>query len=325
MASPSVSVVIPTYNSASLVTDAVDSVLAQTCPPAEIWVIDDGSVDDTRQRLSRYRDRISYVYQENGGVSSARNRGLLNARGDLVAFLDADDVWHPRKLECQLRVMAEHPTLGLLGTRCFDWPAPGFEELRQHEGDLVHDISWERLVVANCLTTSSIIVRRSVLERVGEFDTDLQGPEDHDLWLRITEVSRSANLGLALTGYRNVAMSLSKQAARMEVGMRRILKKLDRRNAWRHRHLLRQKAHSYVDHSCGFMYGEAGCISRAILRSARSLLSYPLPYGRDEVKTPLERPKRLIGLLFRAVKLLRPANGPDPMAGNTASAGMQPS
>jgi glycosyltransferase involved in cell wall biosynthesis len=320
MTSPTVSVVIPTYNSGRLVTDAVESALSQTAPPTEILVIDDGSVDDTQQRLAAYGDRINYVYQENRGVSAARNRGLLNARGDLIAFLDADDVWHPRKLECQLRVMTSDPALGLLGTRCFDWPAPDFEDMVDAEG-AIQDVSWERLVVGNCLTTSSIVVRHSVLEQVGNFDTNLQGPEDHDLWLRIADVSRSAILCLALTGYRDVATSLSKQAARMEDGMRRILTKLDHKDAWKRRRLLRRKAHSYVDHSCGYMYGEAGCIGRALLRSARSLLSYPFPYRRDEVKTPLERPKRLIRLLIRAMKIKRPANLPEPVAGKAARVG----
>src|SRR6185437_11144924 len=94
-----VSVVIPTYNSGPLVTEAVESVLAQTLPAAEVLVVDDGSTDDTPERLAAYGERIRYLPQANQGVAAARNRGIREATGDLIAFLDADDVWHPRKLE----------------------------------------------------------------------------------------------------------------------------------------------------------------------------------------------------------------------------------
>src|SRR5436305_5180727 len=100
-----VSVVIPTYNCGGLVAEAVGSVLAQSRLPAEIIVVDDGSRDDTRERLAPFGDRIRYVCQANQGVSAARNLGVQHARGEVIAFLDADDIWHPRRLELQLQVM----------------------------------------------------------------------------------------------------------------------------------------------------------------------------------------------------------------------------
>src|SRR5262245_24730960 len=96
-----VSVVIPTFNRAHLITGAIESVLAQTLPPLEIIVVDDGSTDDTPERLAPYLDRIVFLGQENRGVSAARNAGIQAARGNLIAFLDSDDVWHPRKIEIQ--------------------------------------------------------------------------------------------------------------------------------------------------------------------------------------------------------------------------------
>src|SRR5438876_789956 len=125
-----VSVVIPTFNKGCLVAEAVESVLAQTLLPAEIIVVDDGSRDDTRERLAAYRERIQYAFQENRGVSAARNHGVRRATSDLIAFLDSDDVWHPRKLEIQVEALAQNPGLGLLGTASFDWPAPMFPALR---------------------------------------------------------------------------------------------------------------------------------------------------------------------------------------------------
>lgn len=97
-----ISVVIPTYNRAAQVTGAVRSVLAQTLPPAEVLVIDDGSTDGTAAALAPFADRIRYISKPNGGVSAARNRGIMEATGDWIAFLDSDDTWHPSKLEKQL-------------------------------------------------------------------------------------------------------------------------------------------------------------------------------------------------------------------------------
>src|SRR4051812_1301977 len=97
-----VSVIIPTYNSAALLAQAIASVLAQSVLPAEIIVVDDGSTDATEQLVQCHGSRVKYVRQRNQGVSAARNRGVASASGEFIAFLDADDVWHPRKLELQM-------------------------------------------------------------------------------------------------------------------------------------------------------------------------------------------------------------------------------
>src|SRR5262245_48080665 len=111
-----VTAVIPTYNYGRFVTAAVDSALAQTYPHVEIIVADDGSRDDTRARLAAYGDKVRYLYQDNQGVSAARNTAIRAARGDYYAFLDSDDRWHPRKLEVQMRYLARHPEVGLLAS-----------------------------------------------------------------------------------------------------------------------------------------------------------------------------------------------------------------
>jgi glycosyltransferase involved in cell wall biosynthesis len=292
-----VSVVIPSYNSAALVTDAVDSALAQTVAPAEVIIVDDGSTDDTRDRLRRFRAPVRYVHQENQGVAAARNRGLSEAGGQFVAFLDADDVWHPRKLEKQLECMECRPELGLLGTGTLEWPRESFATL-QRAIPAPAVVGLEELVIRNLFITSSVLVRRPVLERVGHFDTALHGPEDFDLWLRIAQVSAVANLPLPLTGYRNVPGSLGKQAVSMETGMHLILKKLQAAGVFRRRRLLHHKAWSYCHYTCAYMYGVAGEHSTAVRRMLKSLLRYPLPYRRREVRIPLARAR----LLLRAVR-----------------------
>src|SRR5207248_11123713 len=115
------------------------------------------------------------------------NLGVQHARGEVIAFLDADDIWHPRKLELQLQVMLRNPRLGLLGTGTFAWPAPSLPGVTRLMPDSVVPVLWRQLVVKNYLATSSVLARREVLEKGGLFDADLQGPEDHDLWLRVAE------------------------------------------------------------------------------------------------------------------------------------------
>jgi len=298
---PTVSVIIPTYNSAALVTAAIESALAQTLPPSEIIVVDDGSTDDTRQRLSTYC--VRYLHQQNQGVAAARNLGLREATGELIAFLDADDIWHPRKLELQIAAIAANPDLVLLGTSVFDWPAEQPSSINR--AGVIKPMSWRKLAVKNHLVTSSIIVCRTALAKTGDFDTALQGPEDHDLWLRLAEMGTVATLDLPLTGYRQVQGSLSRQATTMRAGMRQILRKLDQRNAWAGRRWLRRKAYGYCDYSCAYMAGAAGLPGRAFGDVARSMLWYPLPYAKSEVRFPLARLRMLPMNLARLLRLRR--------------------
>lgn len=297
-----ISVIIPAFNSAALVTQAVDSALAQTLPPNQIIVVDDGSTDDTRARLASYSDRIQYFHQPNRGVASARNTGLAHASGDLIAFLDADDVWHPRKLELQQAALSASPEIILLGSQTFAWPGMPLPVGGENK---LSRIKWHDLAVKNRFVTSSIVAFRATIERAGGFDSALQGPEDHDLWLRIAEEGAVANLEQPLTGYRDIAGSLSRQAPIMRAGMRRILAKLDDRNAWRGRSVLRRRAYGYCEYSCAYMSGAAGMPATALGELARSLLWYPLPYGRAEVRFPLARLRMLPMNLARMLRLRR--------------------
>lgn len=311
MASAEVSVVIPTYNSGPLLVEAVESVLAQAVPAAEILVVDDGSTDDTRRRMAAYAGRVTYLHQDNRGVSAARNRGVAEASGEFVAFLDGDDVWHPRKLELQMAAFAAAPGLGMIGTGCFAWPSPEMPGVDDAPGAVAPTpVPWRRLVVRNAFATSSVVVRRAVLDAVGEFDTALQGPEDFDFWIRMGEVAELARLERPLTGYRMVQGSLSKQAARMRDGLGRILAKLDARGAWGGDRALRRKAYSYVDYTCSYIYREAGQPLTATWAVLRSLARYPWPYRRDEVRMPLARVKLLATSLLRAVRPARDGDTP---------------
>ena len=293
MRSP-VSVIIPSYNSELWVVQAIESALAQTLAPSEIIVVDDGSTDDTCEQLRQYAGRIIYLRQENHGVSAARNRAVRESSGALIAFLDADDVWHPRKLEYQARVLDKYPDVGLLGTGRFDWPTSSYSELSTDDRLPLTIIPWHRLVVRNYLSTSSVLVRREFLEQAGEFDTQLQGPEDRDLWLRIAALTTVANLELPLTGYRFVDGSVSRQANRVHDSMKQMLLTLDSRGVWKRRPWLRHKAYSHVYFTSFQNYREIGDYSSAMRKIIASLAWYPLPFSREEIGAPFARVKGLI-------------------------------
>jgi glycosyltransferase involved in cell wall biosynthesis len=179
-----ISVIIPTYNRATLVLEALESVLCQDMPGMEIIVVDDGSTDDTRQRLTPMTSRIGYVYQERTGVSGARNTGIRLARGQWLAFLDSDDLWLPQKLTRQMQYLAAHPGLRICQT----------EEIWIRQGLRWNPRSYHRKPSGHCfgellqrclVSPSAVILHRSLFEEVGGFDEELPACEDYDLWLRI--------------------------------------------------------------------------------------------------------------------------------------------
>lgn len=182
-----VSVVIPAYNRAATIARAVASALAQDPPPLEVIVVDDGSTDATREVVEAIADpRLRLVSQPNAGVSAARNRGIAEARGGLVAFLDSDDEWLPGKLAAQVaRFRSAGPRLGLVYTGLESLAADGSRTVHRarHKGWIYRDLL-ARNVVTGCGSTA--MASRAALELVGGFDPALAANEDYDLVLRIT-------------------------------------------------------------------------------------------------------------------------------------------
>lgn len=188
---PAVSVVIPAYNAAWCVGKAIDSVLAQDFPDLELIVVDDGSTDDTPAVLEAYGDSIRVVQKSNGGLSSARNAGIDAARGELVAFLDADDWWLPGKLGCQVALMRDQPDLGFSSTAArVEDPGGNFLNIwacAHWEGSFLVHLFRNPADVAG--SGSTVIVRRPLFERTGGFDETLRSLEDIDMWMRLAAVS----------------------------------------------------------------------------------------------------------------------------------------
>ncbi|MEP7313397.1 MAG: glycosyltransferase family A protein [Pseudomonadota bacterium] len=177
----SISCIVPVYNGARFLAEALDSILAQTLPPTEIIVVDDGSTDTTADVAKRYAARVTYVHQANAGPGSARNHGIGLASGDYFAFLDADDLWHPEKLERQLRALEGNPAAGICLTFVQNFWVDELAEERERLRD--HDFSKPVLgYVCQCL-----LARRSVFDLVGGFNESFRIGEDTDWFLRVDQ------------------------------------------------------------------------------------------------------------------------------------------
>ncbi len=191
-----VTVIIPAYNSAQQLPEALDSVIKQTYRDFEIIVVDDGSTDETRELLKDYKNRITYLYQENAGPSKARNTGILVAKGRYVAFLDADDHWLPSKLELQIKLIESDPRLGLVfsdaeyfgGVKPMVgsyWKQRGCYDQMISESGLIQN-AFSTLMKINPIMPSTALLKRNCFEKAGLFDECLRYVEDKDMWLRMS-------------------------------------------------------------------------------------------------------------------------------------------
>jgi glycosyltransferase involved in cell wall biosynthesis len=181
---PLVSVIIPTYNRGWIVRDAIDSVLGQTYADFELIVVDDGSSDRTPQILDAYGDRLRVICQANQGVSAARNRGIGDSSGPLIALLDSDDIWLPKKLAVQVDFFKRNPAALICQTEEI-WIRNG---LRVNPGKRHRKPSgmiFERSLELCLVSPSAVMVQRELFEKVGQFDESLPACEDYDLWLRV--------------------------------------------------------------------------------------------------------------------------------------------
>lgn len=183
--SPLFSVVIPTYNRAQKVLRAVQSVLAQTFEDYDIWVIDDGSTDDTHSVLELVKDgRLNYLFQSNSGVAAARNIGIAHAQSRFIAFLDSDDWWYPTKLERTAQAIHLHPDVGLFYSRIEYVRETGTKLWAPNIRDVRENGYWTLLQEGDFIAMSAAVVRKACFDQVGVFDTTI-GCEDWDMWIRI--------------------------------------------------------------------------------------------------------------------------------------------
>lgn len=225
MSKPLVSAIIPTYNRAHILCDAIESVLAQTYPQIEVIIVDDGSKDDTLARLERYGERIRVISQANAGPAAARNRGIAESRGQLIAFLDSDDIWLPEKTERQVALLerAGKSVPCCLSNIMMKWNSgdrASFDiallKPSAEEGIWlnVDEVLATRFVLFN----QAIMIRREVLERIGVFDESIRYLEDVEFPLRLSLEGPWAFIGTPLVTWReSMTNSVYKDSKRDEL------------------------------------------------------------------------------------------------------------
>ncbi len=182
-----VSVIIPTYNRATVLEEAVESVLNQTFRNFELLIIDDGSTDHTPQIVEKYRDKIKYLFQINKGPAAARNFGIQNSEGNFICFLDSDDRWLKNKLDVQVDLIRSDPDIKICYTDEI-WMRHGVRVNQKHVHRKYSGWIYQKCLPLCIISPSSVMIHREVFDRVGFFDESLIVCEDYDLWLRISRV-----------------------------------------------------------------------------------------------------------------------------------------
>lgn len=179
---PHISVIIPAYNAEATIEACIFSVLNQTIQMHEIIIINDGSTDGTEKKVQHIiennpRITIRQLVTKNGGVSKARNIGIVNSNSDYIAFLDSDDTWLPEKMEKQITVFESHPSAVLVSS------ASTLQKKLSHR---ILQITLKKLLIKNYIVTSSVLIKKTVIEKI-LFNENLKRSEDYNAWLKIAK------------------------------------------------------------------------------------------------------------------------------------------
>ena len=184
---PCVSVILPIYNNAALVPEALESALNQTFQDFEIIAVDDGSTDNSAQVLRSYEPRIRVFQQANGGASSARNLAIREAQGEFIAFLDADDIWELNKLELQVAAFRADEKVGVCYSECVLFDTQKTWDANFGSNPHTSGMIFDAILAKHFISMSSVMIKRSCLDDVGLFDESLIGSEDYNLFLRLAK------------------------------------------------------------------------------------------------------------------------------------------
>ena len=225
---PKFSVVIPAYNQAGFLAQAVESVLAQTFRDFEIIVVDDGSTDDTPAVASGFGEKIRYIRQENRGLAGARNSGLRAAQGEYVGLLDSDDIWLPGYIEQMMKLAEQNPATAVFTcvARCIAADGQSLPQVMGYHPRAQAN-SFELILRSNYIIPSTACLQREKALQIGLFDGTLpSGCEDWDLWLRyLAQGETIHSIPDALVLYRIHGSSLSASTGRMQLSKRKVVEK----------------------------------------------------------------------------------------------------
>jgi glycosyltransferase involved in cell wall biosynthesis len=270
-----VSVVIPNYNYSQYISEAVKSALSQTYKTIEVIVVDDGSTDESLEELGKFGDQIKVIAQTNAGVSAARNAGVQASSGEYIAFLDADDIWEPEKIERQMGAFG-HAGVGIVHVGVTDINEKG-EVLERHldglQGDVADDLlRWERPVILG--GGSGAMVTRKAFEDVGGFDTELMTSADWDFYYRVCRKNEAVFIAEPLLRYRIHGSNMHSNVPRMEREMKHFYTKAFA-NGDPHIQSLKWHAKGNYHRVLAGSYFHAGEYSAFVSHAARSLWYRP--------------------------------------------------
>ena len=274
---PKVSVVVPAYNAEGTLGQTLASVLGQTFEDLEVVVVDDGSSDGTADVARAGGDaRVRLVQVQNGGVARARNRGVAEAQGELIAFLDSDDVWLSEKLESQVEMMGARNEIGVVFTaaRYVDsqmrsiGEIPALDYADYSEALLLYSV----VIAGSC---SSGMVRRTIVDDVGGFDPAFSQSADWDFWLRVSRVTQIAPVAASLVLCRKHTSNMSSDVSLLERDTFAVLKKTFEDPAFVPYQPIRRRVYSNHWLICSGSYLHAGQLGPALRCLARAVQEDP--------------------------------------------------
>lgn len=228
---------MPAYNARPFIEESIRSVVNQDYPNLELIIVDDGSSDGTPELAKQFGSQVTVIRQKNAGPAAARNRGIEAASGELIAFLDADDVWLPGKVSLQVQYLRDHPEVGVVFGRFLRWESqpdgsfsapPSPINLDTPLALVPEQSGWvyTALLFDNVIHIITAMIRRSVIETVGGLDATLPTGEDYDFWLRVSRQFRAAKFDRTLAYYRMHGASITKVPRKENNEYRVLLKTL---------------------------------------------------------------------------------------------------
>ncbi|BAO45442.1 glycosyltransferase family 2 protein [Thiolapillus brandeum] len=300
-----ISVVIPNYNYEKYVGEAIRSVLDQTWNNREVVVVDDGSTDDSVRVIRKFGDKVRLIRQENQHLSAARNTGIRAAKGNWIAFLDSDDLWHPCKLELQVEALKKNPDWAFIGGDVLDeGDYPDFDKATIQE----EEVTLNDFLAYTPMSGSVALVKTECFNKVGMFDPGLRSSEDLDMWLRLASAYRGGRVKAPLWHYRQHPDQMNRDMGTMLTTRKQVMSRFfhkhhipfsQRRIAWA----------QYMYDAAITHRDNGGNLGRSLAYGLGSLLYAPESY-HAEASTG-ERLKSEIVTLLRLLRIHKPGETHD--------------
>jgi glycosyltransferase involved in cell wall biosynthesis len=285
-----ISVVLPSYNHAHWLAECIESALNQSLKPHEIIVVDDGSKDNTREVVSRYP--VKYIYQENAGISAARNKGLRQSTGDWIAFLDADDYWLPGKLELQVAAIHDE---GL----CYCATTKFYNDGRSKAGEFFDASSANSILrYRNFFNPSSVLVKRDVITQIGGFNEKMPAAEDWEAWLKLSRICKFVSVPERLVMIRLTGQGLSANPEIVLRSMDYIIAAGTADLPPVRRFIESRRMHSTRTTLAALKYRDKGDYSSTLRYALRAFACWPSPFYNRALKVLLLELQRRLSQLF---------------------------